>query len=207
MKGRTIMKTRIPMLLSLLVLMPAGVMAQTAEERIDAAFVQAEEAGIPVSLLESKIAEGHAKGIPMDQIAMATEQRLKGLARARDAMARGADDLDAAQVSVATDALGNGVSEAVLEEIANTTPRERRTVALAALAHLVEEGIAPAEALARVNDALERNVDALARQPAVAEILANLPAPVEVGPPASVTPGQREAPQRPTPRGPPGGGA
>jgi hypothetical protein len=200
------MKTRITTLLSLLVLLPAGVMAQSAQERIDAAFAQAEEAGIPVALLESKIAEGHAKGIPMDQIAMATERRLEGLTRARDAMARGAEDLDAAQVSVAADALDNGVSEAVLEEIAATTPRERRIVALAALAHLADQGIVPEEALTQVNDALARNADALARQAEVAEILANLPAPVEVGPPASVmAPGQTGAPERPAPRRPPGG--
>lgn len=199
------MKIRTPVLFMALLLLPAAVMGQSAEERIETAFAQAEAAGIPVALLESKISEAHAKGIVMDQIAMAVERRLDGLTRARDAMARGADDLDAAQISVGADALELGVNEVVLEEIASTTPRERRTVALATLFHLVDEGVAPAEALVRMNDALARNADALARQPAVADILANLPAPVSVGPPGSITPGQREAPQRPAPRGPPGG--
>lgn len=194
------MNIRTSVLLVAALLLPAAVTAQTAEERIDAALVQAEEAGIPLALLESKLAEGHAKGIAMEQVAMAVERRLEGLSRARDAMARGADDLDAAQISVGADALELGVDEVVLEEIATTTPRERRTVAVAALSHLVAQGVAPEEALVQVNDALSRGVDALANQPGVAAILSNLPAPVSVG-----APGHAGAPDRPAPGGPPGG--
>ena len=199
-------RTLIPMVA--LLALPAAAIAQTPEERVSTALDRAEEVGIPVGLLESKIFEANAKGIAMEQIAMAVERRLDGLTRARDAMARGADDLDAAQVSVAADALENGVSEAVLEEIASTTPLERRTVALAALGQLVAEGIVPEDALQQVSDALARNPNSLGEIPGVPEILADLPAPVTVGPPASVaTPGEAgppEAPGRPVPT-PPGG--
>ena len=202
------MKIRTFIPLIALLALPAAAMAQTPDERIGTALDRAEEAGIPVALLESKISEANAKGIAMDQIAMAVERRLDGLTRARDAMAQGADDLDAAQVSVAADALENGVSEAVLAEIAATTPLERRTVALAALGQLVAEGIVPEDALLRVSDALARNPNSLTGIPGVPEVLADLPAPVTVGPPASVaTPGQAgppEVPQRPVPT-PPGG--
>jgi hypothetical protein len=202
------MKIRNLIPLVALLALPAAAMAQTPEERVATALDRAEEVGIPVALLESKISEANAKGVAMEQIAMAVERRLEGLTRARDAMARGADDLDAAQVSVAADALENGVNEAVLAEIAATTPLERRTVALAALGQLAAEGIVSEDALQQVSDALARNPNSLGEIPGVAAVLADLPAPVSVGPPASVsTPGQAappEAPQRPV-RRPPGG--
>ena len=48
---------------------------------------------IPVSLLQSKIAEGRAKGIPMDRIATAVESRLRNLEHAKIALSRGAGDV------------------------------------------------------------------------------------------------------------------
>ena len=149
-------------LMAALVILPAAVMAQTPEARIDTAMTRAEEAGIPASLLESKVAEGRAKGIPMDRIATAVESRLRDLEQARAAMKRGADDVDAAQLSVGADAIGAGVSEKVLEKIAASTGRDRRAVAVAALTQLVSQGIAPEAALLRVQDALARGPQALA---------------------------------------------
>jgi hypothetical protein len=202
-----IMMTGAMALIAVLLLLPAAGWAQAPQERIDAALTQALESGIPVALLESKVAEGRAKGIPMDRIALAVEQRLQGLSRARDAMARGAEDLDAAQISVGADALGAGVSEAVLEEIAATTPQERRTVAVAALTHLVGQGIVPDQALARVTEALARGPGGLSTIPGFAGPPAGLPAPVPVGPPGSVGP-PGKGPNIPIPpgKGPPGGG-
>src|SRR5688572_10609415 len=126
-----------------LTLFPLGALAQTPEERIDAAMARAESAGIPTTLLESKIEEGRAKGIPMDRIATAAETRLQHLEQARAAMSRSANDLDAAHLSVGADAIGTGVSQAVLEKIASSAPRDRRAVAITALTQLVSEGIVP----------------------------------------------------------------
>lgn len=144
------------------IILPAAALAQTPEIRINTALSQATQVGIPVSLLESKVAEGKAKGIPMDRIAAAVESRLKGLEQARTAMNRGAHDIDAAQLAVGADAIGAGVSEAVLEKITATTPKDRRAVALTALTQLVSEGIVPEAALLRVQDALARGPEALA---------------------------------------------
>lgn len=201
------MKIRMMALMTGLLLFPAAGWAQAPQERIDAALIQAQESGIPVALLESKIAEGRAKGVSMDRIAMAVEQRLQGLTRARDAMARGADDLDAAQISVGADALGTGVSEAVLEEISTTTPQERRTVAVAALTHLVGQGIVPEQALTQVTEALARGPGGLSTIPGFAGPPAGLPVPERVGPPGSVPP-PGKGPNIPVPpgKGPPGGG-
>ena len=66
---------------------PAAAHAQDPQQRIDAARRRAESAGIPVALLDSKVAEGRAKGVPMDRIAGAVERRLGALSRAREAMA------------------------------------------------------------------------------------------------------------------------
>jgi hypothetical protein len=148
--------------LVVLTLLPAAAMAQSPQERLDAALSHAQEAGIPVSLLQSKIAEGQAKGIPMDRIAMAVENRLRNLEQARTAMNRGAGDVDAAQLSVGADAIAAGVSEPVLTQIASSASRERRAVAVAALTQLVLHGTAPDAALVQVRDALAQGPQALA---------------------------------------------
>jgi hypothetical protein len=185
--------------------------AQTPEERIDAAIAQAQEKGIPVSLLENKQAEGKAKGVPMARIAEAVENRLQNLERARLAM-RNATDVDAAQLSVGADAIGSGVSEAAIAQIANTTKQDRRSVALAVLTHLVsEEGLASETALARVQAALQQGPQALVnlmhrsgagfgRTPEVVPPAGGKPG--TVGPPASVPAPGRGGP----PFDPPGGG-
>jgi hypothetical protein len=148
--------------LVVLTLLPAAAMAQSPQERLDAAVSHAQEAGIPVSLLQSKIAEGQAKGIAMDRIAMAVENRLRNLEQARTAMNRGAGDVDAAQLSVGADAIAAGVSEPVLTQIASSASRERRAVAVAALTQLVLHGTAPDAALVQVRDALAQGPQALA---------------------------------------------
>jgi microcompartment protein CcmK/EutM len=148
--------------LVVLALLPAAVMAQSPQERVDAAVAHAKETGIPVSLLQSKIAEGSAKNIPMDRIAPAVENRLRNLEQAKIAMNRGAADVDAAQLSVGADAIGAGISEAVLTQIATSASRERRAVAVAALTQLVLHGTAPDVALLQVKDALTHGPQALA---------------------------------------------
>jgi hypothetical protein len=140
-------------------------LAQTSQERVDTAIARARDAGIPVTLLESKVAEGKAKGIPMDRIAAAVERREAGLEKASQAL-RGRTDVTAADLSVAADAVESGVSAAVLKAIADTAPRDRRVVAIAALTELVKQGQVPQAALDRVKDALKRGPDALANLPA-----------------------------------------
>ena len=144
----------------LMSLFPLVAAAQTPEERIDDAVARAREAGIPVSLLESKRAEGQAKGVPMDRIATAVETRLQHLLTAQQAM-RSAGNVDTAQLSVGGDAIGAGVSAAVLAEIAGTAPRERRSVAVAALTYLVSQGLSSQVALDRVRQALSQGPQAL----------------------------------------------
>ena len=149
-------------------LAPIGTVAtyaqvQPPQERIDTALSRARQAGIPVSLLESKIAEGKAKGVSQERIAAAIERRETVLERASQAL-RGEADA-AASLAVGADAIESGVNEAVLKAVTENTPRDRRNVAIAALTQLVQQGQVPEAALERVRDALKRGPDALANLP------------------------------------------
>ena len=140
--------------------------AQPPQERINAALARAQQAGIPVALLESKIAEGKAKGVSLERIAVAIERRQGALERASQALRGGADA--ASTLAVGADAIEAGVSEAVLRAVGEDAPRDRRSVAIAALTELVHRGNTPEAALVRVRDALRRGPDALSNLPAEA---------------------------------------
>lgn len=146
---------------------PAGAHAQDPQQRIDAARRRAETTGIPVALLDSKVAEGRAKGVPLDRIAGAVERRLATLARAREAMGgapRGAP-VTAADLSVGADALEAGVEPAVLGQLTVAAPGNHRAVAISALTQLVAGGESSERALSRVIAALQRGPEALRRLP------------------------------------------
>jgi hypothetical protein len=145
---------------------PANAQAQTPQERIDAAFGRAQQAGIPVALLESKIAEGKAKGVSLERIAVAIERRQTALERAGQALRGEADG--ASTLAVGADAIEAGVSEPILRAVGENAPRDRRNVAIAALTELVHQGHTPEAALARVREALRRGPDALSNLPAEA---------------------------------------
>ena len=145
--------------------------AQTTEQRVNTALARARDAGIPVALLESKIAEGRAKGVPMERIAAAVERREAALERASQAL-HGRPDVGPPDLAVGADALESGVSDAVLRALADTAPKERRTVAIAVLTELVQMGHAPQAALDQVRDALKRGPDALVNLPAEASAAA-----------------------------------
>jgi hypothetical protein len=136
---------------------------QPPQDRIDTALSRARQVGVPVSLLESKIAEGKAKGVSPERIAAAIERREAVLERASQAL-RGEADA-AASLAVGADAIESGVNEAVLKAVAANAPRDRRNVAIAALTQLVQQGQVPEAALERVRDALKRGPDALANLP------------------------------------------
>jgi hypothetical protein len=155
-------------LVSALVMAPGLASGQTPQQRIDAALRRAGESGVPVALLESKVAEGRAKGVPLDRIAVAVEQRFETLSRVRSSFGE-RQQLTPQELGVAADALQSGVSEAAVRTVSETAPRDRRAVAIAVLTQLVQMGLASETALDRVTDALERGGDALMNLPAQAQ--------------------------------------
>jgi len=159
------------LLATLLILAPfsaAGAQG-TPEQRILAARRQAEQAGIPVSLLDTKVNEGRAKNVPMDRIATAVERRLASLGRAREAMGGARAGLAAADLAVGADALEVGVDPGALRRLAAAAPADRRAIAIAALTQLVRGGMASDRALERVSAALARGAEALRQLPGEAE--------------------------------------
>ncbi|HEX6747126.1 MAG TPA: hypothetical protein VF092_07485 [Longimicrobium sp.] len=154
-------------LTALLLLLPlswAG--AQTPAQRMQAARQRASQVGIPVALLESKIAEGRAKGVAEDRIAAAVERRLASLQRARGAMAgQPPVALTGADLNVGADAIEAGVEPGVLGRLARAAAPDRRAVAIAVLTELVQQGLASEVALQRVTTALARGPEALRRLP------------------------------------------
>lgn len=140
---------------------------QPPQDRINTALTRARQVGVPVALLENKIAEGKAKGVPLDRIAAAVERREATLERARQVLSAEPDTSEA-ELAVAADAVESGVSDAVLKAIAESSPRDRRAVAIAALTQLVQLGHVPEAALARVQDALKRGPQALLNLPSEA---------------------------------------
>jgi hypothetical protein len=156
------------MMVPALLLVPAAISAQSAEAnagasaqargpqaRIDAAIAAAARAEIPAELIESKIAEGRAKGVAEERIAAAVEARVAGLVRASEAMKRAnVEARSAGELSVTADALEAGVSEDAVIRISRDAPSERRAVAVAVLADLVRLGHPVDHAFARVNSAL-----------------------------------------------------
>lgn len=190
---------------------PVLAQVQPPQDRINTAIARARQVGIPVGLLESKIAEGKAKGVPMDRIAIAVERRAMALERASQAM-KGQQAVGEADLAVAADALESGVSEAVLRAAAESAPRERQAVAIVALTQLVQLGHVPEAALDRVRDALKRGPEALLNLPAEAgrggapgmqpPQAAGGRGGANVGPPAGV-PAPGDSPQSSRPGGPP----
>jgi hypothetical protein len=159
---------------------------QPSQERINTALARARQVGIPVALLEAKIAEGKAKGVSLDRIAAAIERREMTLEHASRVM-KGQPGNGDAELSVAADAIDSGVSDTVLRSIAESAPRDRRAVAIAALTQLVQQGHVPEAALDRVKDALKRGPEALLNLPAEAGPKGkgndNAKGPPRVGPP------------------------
>ncbi|HEX2218859.1 MAG TPA: hypothetical protein VHG35_08645 [Gemmatimonadales bacterium] len=157
------MRSKTLYLAAALVLSPAALYAQDANARVEAALEGAVEAGIPVSLLEQKIAEGKAKGVPMERIAVAVETRLEALTQARDAMTKaGIEGATAGELSVAADAVQGGVSQTALATVSQRSSGDNRAVAIAVLTDLVAMGHASEQALVRVERALARGPEALA---------------------------------------------
>ncbi len=163
------MRTKTLFLAAVLGLAPAALFAQDstaatgADARVEAALQTAVSAGIPVSLVERKVAEGKAKGVPRERIAGAVEKRVAALVQARDAMTRaGLESTTEGELSVAADAVQAGVSQAALATISRSAPPDRRTVAIAVLADLVAQGQASDRAAAQVQTALAHGTEALA---------------------------------------------
>jgi len=169
------------------------------QEGIRTAVDRASNHGVPAVLLENKAREGIAKGVPAERIAQTVQRRAEALGRARLAFERAGMGPERAELTAGANALEGGVSEEALQAVAETSPDDRRVVAVVVLTQLVAQGKAAEEALVQVMNAVEHGSAALAAlpaQPAAARGRSGIPA--GVGPPAEVVAGQQRGRLGPT---------
>src|SRR5688500_20126072 len=107
---------------------------QPPQERINTGLARAREVGIPIAMLESKIAEGKAKGVSLERLAAVIERRLAALERAQEALRGRPDAVDS--LAISADAIESGVSEEVLQAGAGPAQRGAGHVGGAASAYL-----------------------------------------------------------------------
>lgn len=131
-----------------------------AEARMAVAIQHAMSVGVPQSLLESKVAEGRAKGVAAARIAAAVEHRAEVLARVQSAFNARAETVSRSELQAAGDAHERGVDVESITEL-SARAGEDRAVALTILADLVASGKTPEHALLRVQAALAGGADAL----------------------------------------------
>jgi hypothetical protein len=194
---------------------PATLSAQaaTAQTQIDAALERVQQAGIPADLVQMKVLEGQAKGVPAQRIAAAAQHRADALLRAQGALTRAGMQPTRDDLAAGADALGSGVSEAALVAAAQMAPGGQRSVAFAVLTALMDNDMLPDQALAALQRAIDAGPEALANLPAqAAAARAGQGGPPsqagqgQAGPPQGVpAPGQRPQTGRPPAGGPPGG--
>lgn len=158
---------------------------QDPTARIEAANRRVVAAGIPLSLLESRVAEGTAKGVPLDRIAAAVERRAAALLRAREAMIPVTRVLSEADLSAGADAVEAGIQGRALREVVEQVQAEDRPVALAVLTYLHrEQGIPVYDALGQVKEAAKKGSEALRELPAQAAARGRRGPPKDRGPDA-----------------------
>ncbi|HEX6923818.1 MAG TPA: hypothetical protein VF167_00200 [Longimicrobiaceae bacterium] len=144
---------------------PRVAFSQDPEARIEAARRAVAEAGIPTTLIDTRVAEGKAKGIPMERIAAVVERRAQLLASAQEAMA-GVPGLTAADLAAGADALEAGIDRGSLRAVIQGARAQDRPVAIAVLTYLHREGGLPVGlALQRVRTAMGEGPDALRTLP------------------------------------------
>ncbi|CAN5669691.1 hypothetical protein BH23GEM6_BH23GEM6_26100 [soil metagenome] len=151
-----------------LLMAPVGLQAQRAdqaEQRIQAAQARVAEARIPAELLEARIAEGRAKGLTEERVAMIAERRAAGLIRAQEALAGNGRSSSAAEIGAGAEALDKGADGNALRAVIQQARDDDASVALAVLGELAGQGMPVGQALERVTAAMARGGDALANLP------------------------------------------
>ena len=205
---------RLTLSMALLLLAPLHAAAQTPAQRIEAVRARMAQLRVPVELIDTKVAEGRAKAVPMDRIAAAVERRGAGLATAQAALARPGRPAERAELSAGADAVDAGIDAGSIRAAVQAAPAGHGAIALAVLTQLHLQGMPVDRALEMVRRAAARGDQAVAdlAQPgngrggaAAAPRTGNQgngngrgrPAGVGGGPPAGVPSGHKPHPDHP----------
>lgn len=149
--------------------LPSALVAQSPESRIEAAMDRIRAVGITGELLEVRLAEGRAKGVPVSRIADAIERRASALIAASQALREISPRTELSELSAGADAVEAGIPAAVIRQVARAARSEDRPVAISVLTYLHRERNLPLDvAIRNVSAAIERGSDALRELPATA---------------------------------------
>lgn len=200
------MKARIIALLVLALGIPGALDAQSPEARIEAARDRVAQVGIEPGLLDLRVAEGRAKGVPLGVIADVIERRADALVTAGEALRPITPTLRQADLAAGADAVEAGIPAGAIQQVAREARAEDRSVAISVLTYLSSEASLPLEvAIRNVSDAIRRGPDALRELPAQASPAAGVRGNSEGGrPPAAGSAGPGERPTTGPPSGVPG---
>jgi hypothetical protein len=162
-----LMKKSILLVAMGMLLLPSMLTAQTPEARIEAARTRIISLGYPASLLDERVAEGRAKGVPIERVATAVERRADALQAAGSAIRPLVAQPSAAELSAGADAVEAGIPANMLAGVISGARSSDRAVAMAVLTYLHrEEGIPVDVALERVAAAMAQGPQALRDLPA-----------------------------------------
>jgi len=200
--------------MAILVAAPLQAVGQTPAQRIEAVRARMGQLRIPVELIDAKVAEGRAKGVPIDRIAAAVERRGAGLATAQTALSRPGRPADRAELSAGADAVDAGIDASSMRAAVQAASPGHGAIALAVLTQLHLQGMPVDRALEMVRRAAAQGDQAvadLAQQSAGRGNSGNVPragnqgrgqgrgrpAGVGGGPPAGVPSGRKPHPEHP----------
>ncbi len=156
-------------LVVILAAFPTLLSAQSADSRIQAAIERISSAGLPADLLDVRVAEGRAKGVPDQQIADVIERRAEALITASGALSGLAPAISPTDLTAGADAVEAGIPAAAIRQVAQEARSEDRSVAISVLTYLYRERALPLDvAIGDVLAALERGPGALRELPAAA---------------------------------------
>jgi hypothetical protein len=153
-------------IIGLLFALPASLWGQTPEQRIEATTRRLTELNLPTSPIELRVAEGRAKGVPLDRIAAAVERRAEALVSAAAVLRASTSNPSVPELAAGADAIEGGIPTSALQQVIQGARAEDRPVALSVLTYLHRErGLPVDQALARVTEALREGPEALRSLP------------------------------------------
>ena len=207
-QSRRVMNRSLIGTIVLMLLLPATQLAgqadagPSAQARIEAARQRIIASGVPVGLIDQRIAEGRAKGATSERIAEVVERRVEALLSAGAALRPTVARPSAAELGAGADALEAGIPADALRRAVADARVDDRAIALAVLTYLYRERGLPVEtALQNVREAAAQGPAALRDLPARAADRARGAGAGASGPPAGRgrVPGERNAGARGNP--------
>jgi hypothetical protein len=145
---------------------------------LEATYARARQAHVPESAIQSRVAEGEAKGASEGAVVKSAATVETNMESARTAMVAAGRHPSDAEIQAGAYAMERGVTKTQIGTMAHRAPADRSlTVALDAVTQLNENGVALNSALA----AVQTKLDARASDAAITSLVTQAKAGVKIG--------------------------